>query len=537
MITKDETLKAIYAANHGVVVSVMYTNMTNPDARLFLCNVNPLKLPWCGDIMRRTLMNPRLDFSAAVEYALSMWRNGFIIDYPLQLNVHTVRPGPADFSSDNLNRVYGFDGATRMLAIRMCCVVNGLITRKLSTTSLPSGIIHTIKDSRDFNGIESVCRDIFSWVYSDSDYHARYAILTRLAEVAPHESLSEVPARVSIDKSPAEVHSLILSVNNIVPFTDVELIHHIKRLLTNGFGYGWLMEQLSAYKRSQQLMAVAAAPEALMRATLRAYEDGSQETYVRASGFLFAVNAALSESVAKAHSRNIVRLCEVGDTEKIDAYVADRSEIGPHGKLRLIMAASVLPNVIDAAEKPADVIKIPTHVYRIATSFDDPTRTSAKKGKRMELTIAQRASLLAGHISAKLSTIERNTSTLYASQSDADTFNAELLLSGATKQRRCVGAPMLQTAADMGTGDLFLDRTSKEANAKKAREMLALISTLSAVYFTSTRKVGGDHASVDAMGGTVFSMAVPPMKWRKKVEAEFNTFQISGIHLNTYGLI
>jgi len=537
MITKDETLKTIYAANAGVIVSVMYTNMTNPDARLFLCNVDPLKLPWCGDIMRRTLTNPRLDFSAAVGYALSMWRNGFLIDYPLQLNVHTIRPGPADFNSNDLNRVYGFDGATRMLAIRMCCVVNGIITRKLSTTMLPCGIISTIKDSRDFDGIEDLCRDIFSWVYSDSEYQARYALLTRLAEVAPPESLLEVPARVSIDKSPAEVHSLIFSVNNIVPFTDVELIHHIKRLLSNGFGYGWLMEQLSSYKRSQQIIAVAAAPETLMRATLEAYENGSPETYVRACGFIFAANAALSESVAKAHSRNLVKLCEVRDTDKIDAYVVDRSEIGPHGKLRLIMAASILPNNIDAAVKPAEVIKIPTHIYRISTSFDGPTRKSTKKGRRMELTIAQRASLLAGFVSQKLSTLERNTSTLYAPQDDVDKFNADLLLSGATKQRRGVSLQMLQTAVGLGSGDLFLDRTSREANARLAEDMLALISPLSAVYFTTTRRVGGDHADLNAFGNTIFSLTVPPMRWRKKVEAEYDTFSISGISLNTGGLI
>ena len=537
MITKDETLKTIYAANVGTILSVMYTNMSNPDERLFLCNINPLKLQWCGDIMRRTLMNPRLDFSASVAYAVSMWRNGFLIDFPLQLNVHTVRPGPADFSSDNLNKVYGYDGATRMLAIRMCCVVNGIITRKLSTTSLPYGIIHTIKDSRDFDGIESMCRDMVSWVYSDSEYRARYDILTRLAEVAPPASLMEVPARVSIDKNPAEVHSLILSVNNIAPFTDVELIHHIRRLLSNGFGYGWLMEQLSAYAKAQQLMAVASAPDTLLRATLEAYENGAPDPYVRACGFLFTVKATLSESVARAHSTNIVRLSEVGDTERMDAYVSERSEIGPHGKLRLVMAASVVPKIIDAAVKPAEVLKIPTHVYRIAASFEGPSRGSTKKGKRMELTIAQRASLLAGYVSSKLSTIERNTSTIYATQEDADAFNADLLLSGAQKQRRCITTKMLQSAACRSGNDLFLDRTSKDANGAKAEEMLNLVTTLSAVYFTSTRKVGGAHAALDPLGGTVLSFTIPPMKWRKKVEAEYNTFSISGISLNTDGLI
>ncbi len=155
----------------------------------------------------------------------------------------------------------------------------------------------------------------------------------------------------------------------------------------------------------------------------------------------------------------------------------------------------------------------------------------------MELTIAQRASLLAGFVSQKLSTLERNTSTLYAPQDDVDKFNADLLLSGATKQRRGVSLQMLQTAVGMGSGDLFLDRTSREANARLAEDMLALISPLSAVYFTTTRRVGGDHADLNAFGNTIFSLTVPPMKWRKKVEAEYDTFSISGISLNTGGLI
>jgi len=507
----SEVVSSIFKRNKDSCLELLFDN-SSMDGTL-LISIDPLKCKWCNEIFPTFLVNPRIDFSAAIRYACSMWNHGYRVDSFISCNVHTEEVSCKDWSSLNIDVVYGIDGATRILAIRMCNVLNhfmsGGFKRLPEYTSWGVG-----------SKLQTTMADIFYKLTSTNEEVRSQFV--KYSERSPLENLKKIPARVHVNRGIDESSRKIVELNTATPFTDMALVFYARHLLHKlDMSIANVTKILEEANDGYALVCVAALPNVLFDKLVNRDETLSAEVK-RVGGFLMTVRLTLNLYPNRVHIANIKQLAYDSGIMAVDEYVRSFTRVNPvTGNLVLTLESSI-PGIV-------------TSVSQVAVT----TRPSNTKSKEQRLLIApsrnptvktlstkQRVSAICATMSTDLARIEGDR-YIVCLDTEYDEILSTSLMNGETPRIRITHQLLDKVIAGRDTVLQFSE--SQTENMKLARVAKTLITSLSVLYFTSTKAMV--ESSLEPLGGGLanYYLPYPSLKWRVKTSSE-------GESLNDVGL-
>lgn len=514
----DNMLNEMLSKNKhsGVLKEILYFNESNDKNVHMLINIDPLKLKWCDDMCLYSVKNPRIDFSASIRYAESIWSNGYLIDTPLILNV-TINNKPTDMLPEDVGVIYGIDGATRLMSIMMC----NLYYAYSKGVTLPS----EIKALMDVDMTLSF-KNIFKWANVNQVNRRK---LTEYASIKPKPELVKVPAKLYVDKSVVEVNKIILSVNNLEPFSEKAMIMYVRRMLVDmKMSVGWVMDNISHY-RDAVLLLYMGAVEYPIYAELIKDDFDINDVHKRMCGFLYLCKVDLPNDVYKGHLNNIEKLFSNNYIIGLDKYIESYSYVGTDDRLHLSQKASIVNGEVDLKNllKKKEKKEKKTEVNMIeALKF---------KGYNMTLTIEsmtlkQRTQFIAGQLSTRLREIEKASGTLYADDDDILTMALNPTLYPDT-----LGKAITLKYLDGyigGTNPILLFNKDPEYNMRLCVEVKGIVEKLNMIYFMSVKNLKGKKKSEN--GKQTYLLPPPSLEWRSEVESLYSGFIAHGLKIRSY---
>lgn len=504
-------LNEILLRNKDAVHKVLWTNESDTEISAMLL-VDPLKLVWCDHVFMTAVYNPRIEFDAAIRYAESMWRVGFIIDTPILLNVNTTVPSD-DFNASYLNTMYGYDGATRLLAIKLCNIVNAKLNNDMY-----SDIIDWEVD------VTNICETFHRLFAKLIDKHSVKKLNT-MAKSCPLVKLKYVPAKLRIDISVQQLQRLILDVNNLVPFSEKAVVLYTRRMLkSNYFSFGEAVDSLCHYKNSGSIVALATVEDAIFE-LIEKMDFNIDNVHRRMCGLLMSTRRFLTKDVHLTHLSNVHILFENNDIIQLEAYIRSYTYLGDDGKLYLSDAAAA-PRGVITSNKVTHKKQEPKSESNIKKFYKvDKVTVSLNT-----LTVQQRGKVIAGALSIELSRIEKTHNIVYTDETSKLIIASEIHLSS-EKMPRLISKAYLSNAIS-GARQRCLIVDDREQDAKVAAKIMALAIALESLYFSSNKKVDKDFLT-NIGSGAVYTIPPPPMQWRKEMEAEYLKYAMYGITIDT----
>jgi hypothetical protein len=526
---QEESVSLILSAN-PCIKDILYSSFLNPSTSFITALVDPLQVKWCHDIFPTTIVNPRLNFSAAGSYATSLWRNGFLDDTPLLLNCHTEMPSVREFSSSHLHVVYGYDGATRLLAIKMCNLMHAWVRGELKNNNLlPPGL-----QMAEFQANPTPVFDfLFSAINSTS---GGMALLDEWSNISPLPHLLKVPARIAVNRSVSNIHMAIVNVNTVVPLSEIAMVRYVSKLLTNWYSFDWILKSFAQYADISTILAISSLPPTLFQHVL---EQGEPVSIVhkRMSNFIFSLRAVAAKEVFDTHISNLITLQRDYGIIELNSYVESYCYVNSLNTLSLSPSAVTHPDIVIAKGRKTEQKreKIEDRFFVPIKPAKPPKKVNPKMSFNIaNTTLAQRTSFLAGRTSKDLHTIESRCNKLFV-----DTASITLLNSPQTVTDFSVRPMQLKVkdvrdiAEGLSTTPLFF--ADKEVNRKFAISALYLMSNLTMFYFMSVRGIDTSFIIPNVPLEPFYDLPPPSYQWRQKVETEYNFLAGNGMSIQTIG--
>ena len=517
MLKYSEVVTDIFKHNKGTCLELLLDN-SSKDGTL-LINVDPLKCKWCDEVVPKMLVNPRIDFSAAIRYACSMWTHGYRVDSFITCNVQTDEESRKHLSVLNMCVLYGIDGATRILAIRMCNVLNHYLSggfKRLPEYSMWG----------EGSKLQTTMVDIFHKLTSTNEVVRTQFI--KYSEKSPLENLKKIPARVHVNRDVEETSRKIVELNTATPFTDMALAFYARHLLQKMvMSIGNVTKILEEANDGYALVCVAAMPDYLFDKLVHR-EENLSDAVKRLGGFLMTVRLTLNLYPNRVHLQNITQLADNSGIIAVDEYVKSFTRVNPlTGKLVLTLEASAPGLVTSKNPLVITTRPAPTKSIEQRLLISPPRNPSVKT-----LSSKQRVSAVCATMSSDLTRIE-GSRFIVCLDNEYEEIMSEALMNGETPRIRITHQLLDKTIAGKDTVLQFSE--SSVENMKVARTAKTLITSLSVLYFTSTKVMV--NTNLESLGGGLanYYLPYPSLKWRLKTSSEGESLNDVGLKVLSQG--